>query len=176
MSKNIYIGINGKPRRVKSLYIGINGVPRKIKYGYIGINSVPRLFYSSLYRYVGQCGVIGGSTYGTIDSYSRTYVDDHWELYMKTTRTSSSSTYPSFNEFKITSDESLVGKSISITYKLSSYSSSNIFGYVQFFNSSGTFINGYYLTSTTKNDIYNNNSFKYIMDMYFKFYTKNWNE
>nr|DAE09674.1 MAG TPA: hypothetical protein [Myoviridae sp. ctjhW4] len=43
--KNIYIGVDNKPRHVKKLYIGINGIARKIKKGYIGVNGKARLFY-----------------------------------------------------------------------------------------------------------------------------------
>lgn len=46
MSKGIYIGIDGKARKVKKLYVGVDGKARKVKKGYVGVNGVARLFYS----------------------------------------------------------------------------------------------------------------------------------
>ena len=39
----VYIGVDGKARKIKGGYIGIDGVARKIKKGYIGVDGVARL-------------------------------------------------------------------------------------------------------------------------------------
>lgn len=44
----VYIGVDGKARKVKGGYIGIDGVARKIKKGYIGVDGVARLCWSSV--------------------------------------------------------------------------------------------------------------------------------
>ena len=146
----MYIGVNGIARKVKAVYIGVNGVARKVKAIYIGVNGVARkVVLDKFYNWLFQYGVHGGSNYGVIDSCTNTWVDDHYELYMKTTRTSNSASYPSFDEIKITSDETLVGKTISITY---TYVCSGIGKVnIQAFDSSNSYIGGSVLNkSTTK--------------------------
>ncbi len=44
---NVYIGVNGVARRVKSVYIGVNGIARKVKDLNIGINGVARMGYQA---------------------------------------------------------------------------------------------------------------------------------
>ena len=66
MAKGIYIGVDGKARKVKKAYIGVDGKARKIKKGYIGIDGVARLFYSAeqvLSRY-GTSSNLSSSKYG----------------------------------------------------------------------------------------------------------------
>ena len=46
MAKGLYIGVDGKARKVKKIYTGINGKARKVKKGYIGIDGKARLFFS----------------------------------------------------------------------------------------------------------------------------------
>ena len=150
MSKNVYIGINNALRKVTHMYIGINGVLREIKAGYIGINGVPRQFFYPPYVRKFQSGTIS-SSYGVVNSYSQKYVDDHWELYMNSTITTSSSSYSTFHEIKvIPNSESLVGKTVTLTYKLNTYDSSGMKGVIIAFNSSNTPIKYQDLTSTSK--------------------------
>lgn len=48
MSKEIYMGVDNKARRVKDFYIGVDGVARKVKKAYIGDNNgKARQFWSS---------------------------------------------------------------------------------------------------------------------------------
>lgn len=104
-------------------------------------------FSSSAYDWYFQYDVYGGSLYGTIDNCSNTWIDDHYEMYLKTTRSSSSASYPSFNEIKILSDESLAGKSIIVEY---TYVSSGIGKpHIQIFNSSNNYIGGYTMNESS---------------------------
>lgn len=45
MAKKIYVGVNGKARKVRKLYFGVGSKARKIKRGYIGIGGVARPFW-----------------------------------------------------------------------------------------------------------------------------------
>lgn len=45
MAKQMYIGVEGKARKIKKGYIGVDGVARKIKKGYIGIDGIARCFF-----------------------------------------------------------------------------------------------------------------------------------
>lgn len=48
MSTGVYIGVDGKARKVKSIYVGVDGVARKVKKIYIGdANGKARLCYSA---------------------------------------------------------------------------------------------------------------------------------
>ncbi len=47
MAKSLYIGVDGKARKVKAMWIGVNGVARKVKAGFIGVANVARQFFSS---------------------------------------------------------------------------------------------------------------------------------
>ena len=153
MSKNVYIGINNVLRKVTHMYIGINGVLREIKAGYIGINNVPKQFFYPPYVRKFQSGTIS-SSYANINSYSQTCVDGHWELYMNSTVTISNSSYSTFTEIKVSSNsESLVGKTVTLTYKLNTYDSSGIIGIISAFNSSNTCIKYQKLSSTSKTTV-----------------------
>lgn len=44
----VYIGVDGKARKIKGGYIGVDGKARKIKKGYIGVNGVARLCWSDV--------------------------------------------------------------------------------------------------------------------------------
>ena len=44
----VYIGVDGKARKVKGGYIGIDGVARKIKKGYIGVDGVAQLCWTAV--------------------------------------------------------------------------------------------------------------------------------
>lgn len=46
MAKGIYVGVDGKARKVKKIYAGVGGVARKVKKGYIGVGGVARPFFS----------------------------------------------------------------------------------------------------------------------------------
>ena len=46
MAKKIYVGVNGKARKVRKLYFGVGSKARKIKRGYIGIGGVARPFWT----------------------------------------------------------------------------------------------------------------------------------
>ena len=147
---SIYIGDNGVARKIKAIYIGVNGVARKVVKGYIGVNGTARLFYQSDYNIILQHGTVSTS-YGTVNSYSRTYVDDHWELYLNATITKSSTSYPVFNEIKITSNsQSLVGKTITVDYKLEKYESSGLVGRISALDSNTIWLNDTTLSSTTR--------------------------
>lgn len=50
MAKDLYYGIDGKARKIKSVYVGVNGVARKVKSGYIGVGNVARPFFSSAFK------------------------------------------------------------------------------------------------------------------------------
>lgn len=55
MAKGMYIGVDGKARKVKKMYIGVDGVARKIKKAYIGIGGVARpCFGGGGLEYYGQ--------------------------------------------------------------------------------------------------------------------------
>lgn len=41
----VYIGVDGKARKVKGGYVGVDGVARKIKKAYIGVDGIARLCY-----------------------------------------------------------------------------------------------------------------------------------
>ena len=43
----VYIGVDGKARKIKGGYIGVDGVARKIKKAYIGVNGVAKEVYST---------------------------------------------------------------------------------------------------------------------------------
>ena len=47
MAKKIYVGVNGKARKVRKMYVGVGGSAHKVKKGYIGVNGVARLFFTS---------------------------------------------------------------------------------------------------------------------------------
>lgn len=47
MAKSIYIGVNGKARKVKKIYVGVSGKAHKIRKGYVGIGGKARQFFSS---------------------------------------------------------------------------------------------------------------------------------
>jgi hypothetical protein len=50
MSKDAYLGVNGKARRVTGIYVGAGGVARKVKSAYIGdADGKARLFYGIPY-------------------------------------------------------------------------------------------------------------------------------
>ena len=151
---SMYIGVNGVARKVVGIWIGVNGVARKVINGYVGINGVPRQFYTLVpYTWKFQSGT-NSSSYGVVNSYSREYVTDHWELYLNSTVTTSNASYVTFNEIKVSpNSESLVYKTVTLTYKLNTYDSSGIDGYLQAFDSSGTWIGGIRLTSTSKTTI-----------------------
>lgn len=147
---SIYIGIDGIARNVKNIYIGIDGVARKVINGYIGIGGIAKTFFNTFYTYIMQSGTVS-SSYGIINSATRKYVDDHWELYIDATISTSDKSYPCFNEIKIKSgSKSLVGKTITVTYKLDSYDSNGVMGYISAMSSSKTWINGVKLSSTIK--------------------------
>lgn len=42
----IFLG-NGGVKTVREIYVGVDGTPRKVKEGYVGVGGVPRLFYKS---------------------------------------------------------------------------------------------------------------------------------
>lgn len=72
MAKGMYLGVNGRTRKVKKLYIGVNGRTRKVKKVYIGVNGRARLCWSGEPSYYGRagdmtstrssmgCGTVGG--------------------------------------------------------------------------------------------------------------------
>lgn len=55
---NVFIGIDGKARHVKTVYVGVNGIARKVTKGYIGVDGIARQFYTSrlpfAYEYSGN--------------------------------------------------------------------------------------------------------------------------
>lgn len=53
MAKGMYLGVDGKARKVKKMYFGVGGVARKVKKAYIGVGGVARLFWSSGLAYYG---------------------------------------------------------------------------------------------------------------------------
>lgn len=96
MPKKVYVGVEGKARKVKKMYVGIENKARKVKKAYIGVAGKARLFFSSgeLSYYgtatalsderatkaattVGNHAIIGGgryraaisNNYGTVDAY-----------------------------------------------------------------------------------------------------------
>lgn len=48
MSKNIYIGVDDKARRISKAYLGVNNIAKTITKGYIGVNGVAQQFYPGL--------------------------------------------------------------------------------------------------------------------------------
>lgn len=46
MAKGIYVGVDGKARKVKKAYVGVDSKARKIKKGYIGVGGIARQFFS----------------------------------------------------------------------------------------------------------------------------------
>lgn len=48
MAKSLYIGVDGKARKVKAMWIGVNGVARKIKAGFIGVVGIAKEFFNSI--------------------------------------------------------------------------------------------------------------------------------
>lgn len=45
MAKQIYVGIDGKARKIKKIYVGVNGVAREVKAAYVGVDNLARLCY-----------------------------------------------------------------------------------------------------------------------------------
>ena len=146
----VWIGVDGVARKIIGVWIGVDGVARKVTNGYIGINGVARQFYKSMYTCKFQCNTVS-SSYGVVNSYSNKYVTDHWELFMNSTITKSSSSYATYNEIKVSSNsEALSGKNVTITYSIDTYDSSGITGIIACMDSSNTNIKYTYLTSTKK--------------------------
>ena len=46
MDQKLYVGIDGKARKVKKWHVGVDGKARKVKKGYIGVGGVARPFLS----------------------------------------------------------------------------------------------------------------------------------
>ena len=46
MAKGIYMGVDGKARKVKNIYIGVDGKARKVKKAWIGVDGKARLVFS----------------------------------------------------------------------------------------------------------------------------------
>jgi hypothetical protein len=47
MARAMYVGVDGKARKVKKLYVGVDGKARKVKKLYVGVNGKARLVYSA---------------------------------------------------------------------------------------------------------------------------------
>lgn len=47
MSKEIYVGVGGKARRVKKIYVGVGGIAREVKKVYVGVGNIARECYST---------------------------------------------------------------------------------------------------------------------------------
>ena len=45
MTKQVYVGIDGKARKIKKIYIGVNGIAREVKAAYVGVDNLARLCY-----------------------------------------------------------------------------------------------------------------------------------
>ena len=62
---DIYVGINGQPKKVVGIWVGVNGVPKKVKNAWVGVNNQPKVVYVGL----GKAVVTGVDSDGTV----------HWE-------------------------------------------------------------------------------------------------
>lgn len=47
MAKQVYVGIDGKARKIKKIYVGVNGIAREVKVAYVGVDNKARLCWSS---------------------------------------------------------------------------------------------------------------------------------
>lgn len=47
MAKQVYVGIDGKARKIKKIYVGVNGIAREVKTIYVGVDNKARLCWSS---------------------------------------------------------------------------------------------------------------------------------
>ncbi len=48
MSKDVFVGVSNKARKIKKLYVGVGGKARKVKKAYIGVNGKAKLFFSAV--------------------------------------------------------------------------------------------------------------------------------
>lgn len=48
MAQEMYVGVNGKARKIIKAYVGVNGVAREITAAYVGVSSKARQFYASV--------------------------------------------------------------------------------------------------------------------------------
>lgn len=46
-SKEIYIGVGAKARKVKKMYLGVGGVARTVKHGFVGVENIARMFFQN---------------------------------------------------------------------------------------------------------------------------------
>lgn len=76
MAKKIYVGADGKARKVKRVYLGLDGKARKVKKVYIGVGGKARLAWASglEYSFTGQSSFSGSA-------------DGDWELTIKSSGT-----------------------------------------------------------------------------------------
>lgn len=76
MAKKIYVGADGKARKVKRVYLGLDGKARKVKKVYIGVGGKARLAWASAleYSFTGQSSFSGSA-------------DGDWELTLKSSGT-----------------------------------------------------------------------------------------
>lgn len=85
----VYIGIDGKARKIKGGYIGIDGKARKIKKGYIGVDGVARLCWSAVDP------VFANNSWETIVLACQTgTVPDSWQVGDQKTMTINGVDYP----------------------------------------------------------------------------------
>ena len=49
MAKGIYVGVDGKARKVKKIYVGIEVIAHRVKKADVGVGGVAKLFFSGGY-------------------------------------------------------------------------------------------------------------------------------
>ena len=74
MGKAVYLGVDGKARKVKKMYLGAGGKARKVKKGYIGVGGVARPFFTG-----GELSYYGKATslYESAMSLASAYTTNH---------------------------------------------------------------------------------------------------
>ena len=117
MATEIYIGVNGIARRVKSVYYGVNGLARRVKRGYIGVNGLARQFM--VFFNARFWSVVAGNEGTTIDYVFTGVQDGEWRLYMKSTCQTNTDTGRAFARVRLHEYDFTKASTLTMSYTAS---------------------------------------------------------